>query len=99
MSEPVVVAEGPFEVIAYRVHRDGKPYIGGTWLRETAGKSAVVCKTCGPLPVDGLHGWTSDWHVLCRDAMDHVKETGHTVAVESWQGAVYGPEEDGTDAD
>ena len=90
--EAPAVVEGAFEVIAYRVRRDGEPYIGGTFLRENAGKSAVVCKECGPLPVDELRGWTSDWLTLCHDAMDHVKETGHKVAVESWQGAVYGPE-------
>lgn len=92
-----IVAEGPFEVIAYRVRRDGKPYIGGTLLRESAHKGAVVCESCGPLPVDDPRGWTSDWITLCGDAMDHAKETGHKVAVESWQGAVYGPGEDRDD--
>jgi hypothetical protein len=90
----ITVAEGTFEVIACRVRRDGKPYAGGACLRETADKSAVVCKTCGPLPADDLRGWTSDWLTLCHAAMDHAKETGHTVAVESWRGAVYGPEEE-----
>jgi hypothetical protein len=86
----IVVAEGPFAVIAYRVRREGKPYVGGALLRETADKGAVVCEACGPLP-----GWTSDWIALCHDAMDHARETGHKVAVESWRGAVYGPEEEG----
>lgn len=90
----ITVAEGPFEVIAYRVRRDGEPYVGGACLRETADKSAVVCETCGPLPADGLRGWTSDWLTLCYAAMDHAKGAGHKVAVESWRGAVYGPEEE-----
>lgn len=84
--------EGPFEVIACRVRRDGKPFVGGTSLRETASKSAVVCQTCGPLPADPA-GWVSDWHILCGDAREHALATGHRVAVESWRGAVYGPEE------
>lgn len=91
----LTVAEGLFEVIAYRVRRDGKPYVGGTSLRESADKSAVVCETCGPLPADGLPGWISDWITLCGAARGHVLEAGHRVAVESWRGAVYGPEEEG----
>ena len=94
----ITVIEGLFNVIAHRVHRDGKPYPGGMCLRETADKSAVVCETCGPLPVDDLHGWTSDWLTLCEAALRHASTTGHRVAVESWRGAVYGPEEVDTDA-
>lgn len=90
----ITVIEGPFAVIAHRVHRDGKPYIGGTSLRESANKGAVVCDTCGPLPAgDLLHGWTTDWITLCHAAMDHATATCHRVAVESWSGAVYGPAE------
>ena len=89
----VKVAEGPFAVIAYRVRRDGGPYPGGTWLRETATRAMVACETCGPLPAE-VHGWTSDWISLCGAARDHVKETGHRAAVESWNGAVYGREDE-----
>lgn len=90
----LIVVEGPFAVLAYRVRRDGKPYVGGTSLRETADKSAVVCETCGPLPSDDLPEWNvSDWITLCGAARGHALETGHRVAVESWRGAVYGPEE------
>lgn len=91
---PETETEEPFGVIAYRVRRDGKPYVGGTSLRETADKSAVACEVCRHLPADGLHGWTSDWITLCGAARDHALETGHTVAVEAWHGAIYGP--DGT---
>jgi hypothetical protein len=98
MEPDITVAEGPFAALAYRIHRDGRPYTGGTWLRETAGSSAVVCETCGPLATDGLRGWTSDWITLCGTARDHVETTGHTVAVESWQGAVYGPGEEAGNA-
>lgn len=95
IGQEMTIAEDPFEVLAYRIHRDGKPY-GGKLLRETAVNVNVVCKTCGPLSPPGIHGWTSDWISLCHDAMDHAKETGHTVAVESWHGAIYG-REDGDD--
>lgn len=93
----IVVVEGPFAVIAHRVHRDGKPYIGGACLRETADKAAVVCETCGPLPSGDLRLRVRgpDWLTLCHAALDHARTTGHRVAVESWQGAVYGPEEAG----
>ena len=89
-GEPLGFAEGQFEVIAWRVHRDGQPYIGGTYLRETADRCAVVCQQCGQLPVEGLRGWLSDWH---GEAINHVEETGHRVAVESWNGAIYGNNE------
>lgn len=92
----ITVAEGLYEVIAHRVHREGEPYAAGTYLQETASRSAVACETCGPLPVEGLRDWTSDWITLCGAAMDHAKETGHMVAVESWRGAVYGPEREAT---
>jgi hypothetical protein len=88
----VTVAEGPFAVTAQRVLRDGKPYVGGTWLRATAASSAVVCEVCGPLAADSLHGWTSDWLTPCSAARAHAQEAGHEVVVESWQGAIYGPE-------
>ena len=85
------LAEGPFGVIAYRVHRDGEPYEGGVSLRESASKAYVACEVCGLIPTEQLPGWTSDWHWLCREAMHHAEEQGHRVAVESWNGAVYGP--------
>ena len=94
-AEVPAVVEGAFEVIAYRVRRDGRPNPAGHWLRHVAGRHALVCKECGPLPDAVMPGWTSDWHLLCGDAIDHVKETGHQVAVESWHGAVYGLDEDG----
>lgn len=77
--------EGPFTVIARRVRRADVPYPGGTWLRETATRAMVACKTCGLLPAE-VTGWVS----LCGAARDHAKETGHLTAVESWNGAVYG---------
>ncbi len=77
------------------VRREGTPY-DGTWLHETAGRSAIACETCGPLPCDDLHGWTSDWLTLAGAARDHAKETGHHVAVEEWHGSVYGPEKEET---
>lgn len=87
------LAEGAFAVIAYRVHRDGQPYPGGTWLRETAGTSEAVCEECGLLPpLPELPGWTTDWMVLAQEARDHARDTGHRVAVQQWQGALYGPE-------
>jgi hypothetical protein len=91
----IPASEGPFAVIAHRVRRDGRPYPGGIWLRETATKAAVACETCGPIPVDDdLRGWTSDWLSIAAAARDHARESGHRVAVESWQGSVYGPGED-----
>jgi hypothetical protein len=95
-EDPAIIAEGPFGVIAHRVRRDGKPY-GGQLLRETADKSAVVCKECGPIGEDSPFGLPADWGTLCHDAMDHADQTGHTVAVESWQAAIYGPRGDSDD--
>lgn len=86
------IAEGPFEVLARRIRAEGEPYHGDL-LRDTANTASVVCQSCGPLPPPHTHGWTSDWITLCHDVMDHAKETGHQVAVESWHGAIYGREE------
>lgn len=83
------VAEGPFAVIAYRVRRDGAPYPGGVWLRETASQAQVACEVCGPLVLPELPRWTSDWLTIAGEARDHARNTGHRVAVEAWHGAVY----------
>lgn len=90
-DKPAVLAEGPFEVLALRIRREGESY-GGTLLRETASSSATVCAACGLLP-DPYGRKTTDWMALCHAAMAHAGETGHRIAVESRQGAVYGPGE------
>ena len=81
-------AEG-FSDIARRADRYGEA-VDGLNLRTSAKAASVVCEYCGPLDAS-LMGWTSDWITLCQEAIGHVEETGHRVAVESYQAAVYGP--------
>lgn len=74
-------AEGHFAVIRALVRMRVRPYEDGTSLLEYASTARVACEECGLLPADGLNG----------QAVQHAEETGHRVAVESWNGAVYGP--------
>ena len=60
---------------------------GYTLLRKGADDGLVECAVCGELPAD-----PGNWIHACHAAMEHVKETGHEVTVQNWQGAVYGPE-------
>jgi hypothetical protein len=87
-----------FVLRARRVRDNGEEYPGGTYLRRTAGGSAVLCRACGPLePETPLPGWTTDWLALAQLAREHVRDAGagHWTAISLWQGAVYGP--DGAD--
>lgn len=93
MAEPVTdreIAAATFSVFAEHVRQHGKPYPGGEFLRESLHTASLVCEECGPLPLDQIG---TDWLTLCHDAMDHVKETAHRVAVQATQEAIYGPKE------
>ena len=82
------IAKAQFDYLASQVRQNGEPVPYGTFLREKANTQALVCETCGQLPA-----YLGDWPTLCHDAMDHVKETGHSVVVEETSAAIYGPEE------
>jgi hypothetical protein len=90
MAADPEIAKAQFDYLVELVRRDGKPYQGGTYLRETAHTETLVCESCGQLPGDGTR-MPGDWGPLCHDAMDHVQETGHTVVVEQTSAAIYGP--------
>jgi hypothetical protein len=76
-----------FAALADRVHAEGAARPPGGMLREVAHIGTVVCETCGPQAIDD----STDWLHLCHEAMDHVRETGHSVGVETTSAAIYGP--------
>lgn len=80
-------ADGTEAVLSARI-RELSTRAPGPWLKASAHSSTLACKTCGPLPgADDI----SDWMTLAQEARAHVQDTGHQVAVDSWNGAVYGP--------
>jgi len=77
-----------FEEIRDHVREHGEPYIGGLSLRGTADSAVISCENgCNIIDT----GRFTDYHFLCRRAMDHAGETGHSVAISCSQQAVYGP--------
>jgi hypothetical protein len=92
------VTDRNFMEIEADIRELGKPYIGGTVLRETACKQMLVCATCGQLEWEGME-WSSDWMYLCQRAIRHIRENpGHRVAIDSWNGAIYSSETEDEDA-
>lgn len=73
-----------------RIKATGEPG-EGTMLRAAVTTPEVACQDCGPLKAPP-RGWSADWDAVSRQAMRHVLETGHQVAVSLWHGAIYGPE-------
>lgn len=78
-----------FASVAARIRAVGEPRPYGTLLRQAAHSSVIVCESCGVLESEG----PGDWIFMCHDAMDHVSETGHQVAVEQTAAVIYGPKE------
>jgi len=77
-----------FAEIRDYVQEHGEPYIGGCSLRATADSGVISCEQGCVIP---LPNRVTDYHWLCREAMNHAGETGHDVAVSCSQQAVYGP--------
>lgn len=61
----------------------------GVLLRYESSLAFMVCDQCELPKPEG--GWPSNLAALGHIALHHTRETGHSVAVETWHGAIYGP--------
>jgi hypothetical protein len=77
-----------FEALAGWVHRNGSPR-DDELVQASAHRVTVICQACGALDGATPAGTSSS---LARTAEDHVRDTGHQVAVGQWRGAIYGPQ-------
>lgn len=76
-----------YDGIERRVREHRRESAPGINLRADASTGSIVCQQgCHLPPASG--SWLHDCHV----AMNHARDSGHNVAVEGWQGAMYGPE-------
>lgn len=70
-------------------YREERRPSDGVLLRHESSMAVMVCDQCElPTPPGG---WPTSLASLGHIALHHTRDTGHTVAVETWHGAIYGP--------
>lgn len=87
------MTDSGFNDLREEILETGEPYIGGTFLKYNWTQVRIFCGTCGELLPENMRGWSSDWGGLCRQAMRHVEDTGHTVIPDLALRAIYGEQE------